>query len=87
MSAAASLGVSLLWDPETGLDQIDKYTYASEEYIKAGALLADGIIHSGIRTEIDAALALLSDHIESKSVPQRVSAIIGCAGDLESTVT
>jgi 26S proteasome regulatory subunit N1 len=34
MSATASLGVSLLWDPENGLGHIDKYTYASEEFIK-----------------------------------------------------
>jgi len=77
LSAAASLGLSLLWDPENGLSQIDKYSYATEEYIKAGALLADGIIHSGIKTEMDAALALLSDHVESKSVPLRFCSIIG----------
>jgi len=34
MSAAASLGVILLWDVEVGLTQIDKYLYSSEEYIK-----------------------------------------------------
>ena len=40
-------------------------------------MLANGLIHSGIRTEMDVALALLSDHVESKSVPLRVAAIIG----------
>lgn len=40
-------------------------------------MLANGLIHSGIRTEMDAALALLSEHVESKSVPLRVAAIIG----------
>ncbi len=34
ISAAASLGLSLLWDTELGLSQVDKYTYSSEEYIK-----------------------------------------------------
>jgi 26S proteasome regulatory subunit N1 len=34
LSAAASLGLSFLWDPENGLDAIDKYTYVPEEYIK-----------------------------------------------------
>ncbi len=34
MSAAASLGLSLLWDTDLGLTHIDKYTYSSEEYIK-----------------------------------------------------
>jgi len=35
LSAAASLGVSLLWDADIGLSHVDKYTYSSEEYIKA----------------------------------------------------
>lgn len=34
MSAAASLGLSLLWDTDIGLSHVDKYTYSSEEYIK-----------------------------------------------------
>ena len=34
MSAAASLGLSLLWDIDLGLSQIDKYTYSAEEHIK-----------------------------------------------------
>ncbi len=77
LSAAASLGMSLLWNTETGLDQIDKYSYSSEEAIKAGALLAYGIVHSGLRSELDEALALLSEHIESKSIPLKISAIVG----------
>ena len=77
LSAAASLGLSLLWDTDDGLSQVDKYTYSSEEYIKAGALLATGILNCGIRTEADAAIALLSEHVENKSVPLKTSAIIG----------
>ncbi|BGP02988.1 hypothetical protein RTG_02952 [Rhodotorula toruloides ATCC 204091] len=76
-SAAASLGLSLLWDTDVGLSHIDKYAYASEDYIKAGAMLANGLIHSGVRTEMDAALALLSEHVEATSVPLRVASIIG----------
>lgn len=34
LSAAASLGVVLLWDVDGGLTQIDKYLYSSEDYIK-----------------------------------------------------
>lgn len=77
LSAAASLGLSFLWNPESGLDAIDKYTYVPEEYIKAGAMLANGIVHSGIKTEADAAFALLEEHVDSNSVPIRVSAIMG----------
>lgn len=39
-SAAASLGVSLLWDTDVGLSQIDKYAYASEDYIKVSPLIS-----------------------------------------------
>jgi len=38
LSAAASLGLSLLWDMDIGLSQVDKYTYSSEEYIKVCSL-------------------------------------------------
>jgi 26S proteasome regulatory subunit N1 len=34
VSAAASFGLSLLWDTEVGLSHVDKYTYSSEEHIK-----------------------------------------------------
>jgi 26S proteasome regulatory subunit N1 len=34
MSAAASLGLGLLWDTDVGLSHVDKYTYSSEEHIK-----------------------------------------------------
>lgn len=76
-SAAASLGLSLLWDTDDGLTQIDKYTYLSEEHIKAGALLAFGILNCGVRTEADAAIALLAEYVENKSVSLRTSAITG----------
>lgn len=42
MSAAASLGLSLLWDTDTGLSQVDRYTYSAEEYIKVISILAQG---------------------------------------------
>ncbi|KAI0795452.1 armadillo-type protein [Abortiporus biennis] len=77
MSAAASLGLSLLWDTDVGLSHVDKYTYSSEEHIKAGALLATGILNSGVRTEADAALALLADYVDNKSVSLKTSAIVG----------
>ena len=36
LSAAASLGMILLWDVDGGLTQIDKYLYSSEDYLKVG---------------------------------------------------
>lgn len=64
MSAAASLGSVLLWNVEEGLTQIDKFLYSSEDYVKAGAALAVGILSSGVRNDADPAFALLSEHVE-----------------------
>jgi 26S proteasome regulatory subunit N1 len=78
-SATASIGMSMLWDSEAGIDHIDKYSYSSEEHIKAGALLAMGILHSSIRTDPDVAFALLEEHVDSKSTELKVAAINGIA--------
>ncbi|CAM9881930.1 26S proteasome non-ATPase regulatory subunit 2 [Lampetra fluviatilis] len=77
LSATASLGLVLLWDVDGGLTQIDKYLYSTEEYIKAGALLACGIVNSGVRNECDPALALLSDYVLHASNTTRVGAVFG----------
>ena len=76
-SAAASLGMSLLWDPDVGLTDVDKYTYLSDEKIKAGALLATGLLHTNIRNDQEPIIALLSDYVTEKSVPLKRSAIVG----------
>jgi 26S proteasome regulatory subunit N1 len=54
-----------------------KYTYSSEEHIKAGALFATGLLNRGVRTEADAALALLGNYVDNNSVSQKTSAIMG----------
>ncbi|KAG7459101.1 26S proteasome non-ATPase regulatory subunit 2 [Solea senegalensis] len=77
LSAAASLGMILLWDVDGGLTQIDKYLYSSEDYIKSGALLACGIVNSGVRNECDPALALLSDYVLHNSNVMRIGSIFG----------
>jgi 26S proteasome regulatory subunit N1 len=79
MSTAASLGMLLLWDVESGLDKIDPYTNFEDDYIKAGALLATGILNSGVRMEADPAMALLGDedNLSHKNVNIRMGSIIG----------
>ncbi|KAF4310898.1 Proteasome/cyclosome regulatory subunit [Botryosphaeria dothidea] len=79
LSTAASLGLLMQWDTEGGLDKIDRYTYLEEDQIKAGAMLASGIVNSGVRSDADPAMALLgdTDNLESKSVPIRVASIMG----------
>lgn len=77
MSTTATLGLISLWDVEVGLTQIDKYLYSDEDYVKAGALLACGIVNAGVQNECDPALALLSDYINHKNNSIRIGAILG----------
>jgi len=77
MSAAASLGMILLWNVEEGLTQIDKYLYSSEDYIKAGAALAVGILSNGVRNEADPAFALLTEHVEGNVHIMKCAACTG----------
>ncbi|KAH6631848.1 armadillo-type protein [Chaetomium tenue] len=79
MSTVASLGTLLMWDIESGLDQVDKYTYLEEEQIQAGAYLAIGIMNSGVRLDSEPAMALLADHdkLNHKNPLIRVAAIMG----------
>uniref|UniRef100_A0A0E0QPU6 26S proteasome non-ATPase regulatory subunit 2 homolog n=1 Tax=Oryza rufipogon TaxID=4529 RepID=A0A0E0QPU6_ORYRU len=48
-SAAASLGMILLWDSDSGLAQLDKYLHSNDIHVVAGALLArdESIIRIG----------------------------------------
>lgn len=74
-STAASLGLILLWNIESGLNEIDKYLHNTENYVKAGGCLAIGIVSSGVRNESDPAIALLSEYLENSSHIVKVGAI------------
>ncbi|KAH8880666.1 26S proteasome regulatory subunit rpn-1 [Thozetella sp. PMI_491] len=78
-STVASIGSLLLWDIETGLDLIDKYTYVEEEQIQAGAFLAIGIMNSGVRLDSDPSMALLgdADKLHHKNPLIRTACIMG----------
>ncbi|KAF2284106.1 hypothetical protein GH714_019070 [Hevea brasiliensis] len=52
-SAAASLGMILLWDVDSGLAQIDKYFHSNDNHVIAGALLGVGIVNCGIKNDCD----------------------------------
>ncbi|PVU93097.1 hypothetical protein BB561_003471 [Smittium simulii] len=69
LSASASLGMINLWDVEKGLTYIDKYLYASEPYIKAGALFGIGMLTVGVTDDSDTAKALLGESLEDPSQP------------------
>lgn len=77
LSATASLGLILLWDVDSGLTQIDKYLYSSEPNIKAGALLACGLVNCGVRNDCDPALALLGEYVTNENPQMRLGPVIG----------
>ncbi|KAJ2375930.1 proteasome regulatory particle base subunit [Coemansia sp. RSA 2611] len=78
LSASASLGTIMLWDVEDGLIQVDKYLYNSENWIKAGAVLAIGMLTSSVHDDTDAAKALLTEYIaDSNPAIVKLAAICG----------
>lgn len=92
MSAAASLGMIHLWDVTTGLNSIINYLKASEDFIKAGALMGIGIVSAGVRSECDPVFALIDEELNKPDVPEimKLGGIVGIgiayAGTNEETV-
>lgn len=76
-SAAASLGLCVLWDTTEGLSEVDKYTYLNDEKIKGGALMATGMLQCNIWDENEAVVALLEEYVTDKSALLRRNAIVG----------
>ncbi|SOV10337.1 26S proteasome regulatory subunit RPN1, putative [Plasmodium gaboni] len=77
MSATASMGLLLMWNLDEGLSQIDKFQYSSDQYVKAGALMAFGLACTNIKNECDPAYALLSEHIDAENTLEKMGAILG----------
>lgn len=79
LSTTASLGMLMQWDVEGSLDTIDRFQQLSEDHIKAGALLAYGVVNSGVRMEGDPVISLLSDDdiLQNGKPATRMAAIIG----------
>ena len=79
LSTTASLGMLMEWDVEGSLDKIDMFQQVSEEPVKAGALLAYGIVSSGVRMDGDPIISLLSDDdaLQSERPQTRIAAIMG----------
>ncbi|KOB59027.1 hypothetical protein PFHG_00779 [Plasmodium falciparum HB3] len=77
MSATASMGLLLMWNLDEGLSQIDKFQYSSDQYVKAGALMAFGLACTNIKNECDPAYALLSEHIDAENALEKMGAILG----------
>uniref|UniRef100_A0A7E4V201 26S proteasome non-ATPase regulatory subunit 2 n=1 Tax=Panagrellus redivivus TaxID=6233 RepID=A0A7E4V201_PANRE len=76
-TAVASLGLIHRWDVEGGIGQCDTYLYHTDEYVRAGALLAIGIISAGVQDPCDPASALLVDNVHSERLCVRIGSILG----------
>ncbi|KAL7219285.1 hypothetical protein ACSBR2_012376 [Camellia fascicularis] len=76
-SAAASLGMILLWDVDSGLAQIDKYFHSDDKNVIAGALLGVGILTCGVEHECDPALRLLAHYVDKEDSSIKIGAIMG----------
>lgn len=77
ITSAALLGLVHLWDHEQGLAAVDRYTYSPDDAIKAGSLLATGILMSGVKSVFDPAIGLLEPHVREGSRDVRICAILG----------
>jgi len=77
MSTVASLGSIYLWGMDEGMGQIDKYQYSTDNHLQAGALMAFGLVATGIRNECDPAWALLGEQLEAEDAQLRLSAVVG----------
>ncbi|GAW79553.1 26S proteasome regulatory subunit RPN [Plasmodium gonderi] len=77
MSATASMGLLLMWNIDEGLSQIDKFQYSTDQYVKAGSLMAFGLACTNVKNECDPAYALLSEHIDAENSLEKIGAILG----------
>lgn len=77
ISTTALLGSIHQWDINEGLQALDKYTYSSEDEVKAGALLGTGLVLANVHDEVDAALALLQEYVNDPKKVLQTSAING----------
>lgn len=77
LSTIASIGLINLWNADIGLAQLDRYMYSDNKYIKSGAILGIGLVHSGTRNEADPAWALLREYLEDPDPTVKSSALMG----------
>ena len=79
--AVAAYGMLNLWDIENGLNTINRYTTEEngDPRVIMGGLTGVGIISAAVRSEYDAALAILSEPLENPNQDIQVGAIFGLA--------
>ncbi|KAJ1536393.1 proteasome regulatory particle base subunit [Nowakowskiella sp. JEL0078] len=78
LAAVASVGMIDLWDLSK-MNELDKYMYSTNDYIKAGGLLGLCLLAAGVRDEAEAVFGYVREDewINNKSSVIRSSAIAG----------
>jgi 26S proteasome regulatory subunit N1 len=79
VAAAASLGMLLLWNIDSGFEILDKYMEQPNDLIRAGAYMAVGLVNSGIRNTNDPVYALLSEGLQKENETEKIGALMGLA--------
>ncbi|KAI3422175.1 hypothetical protein GPALN_012708 [Globodera pallida] len=76
-SSAASFGLIHHWNANSLNSWESLAQSKNNAYIKGGAMLANGIVFSGVQDEVDPAYALLTAEVMSKELPMRIAATFG----------
>ncbi|KAH9421899.1 26S proteasome non-ATPase regulatory subunit 2 [Dermatophagoides pteronyssinus] len=79
MTATATIGILCLWDMQNGPLKVDRFLRIRDENIKAGALMAFGLISTSIKSDHEPAYQLLKDYITNRSQSIRIGSIVGLA--------
>ncbi|KAK9664228.1 hypothetical protein RND81_14G027200 [Saponaria officinalis] len=77
ISAAASLGMILLWDIGPRGAKVYKLVRSKDSFVIAGALLGVGIMNCGINHDLDPALRILRNYVDKGEPTIRICAIMG----------
>lgn len=77
ISSTASIGSIYQWNIDEGLPALDRYTYSSDDMIKAGSILGTGIISANINDEAEVSLGLLQEYVLDPKKIFQTSAING----------
>ena len=77
VSSIASTGYLYLWNIDDGLNFVNQFLTSDKPKVKAGGILAAGIIGTSIRDEFDSVCTLIKDEMESDDIICRISAALG----------
>jgi 26S proteasome regulatory subunit N1 len=65
-AAVAGIGLTHMWNQDTGTNEISPYLEFSDVFSKGGSCLGIGISCTGLVDDSDPAIALLRDYINDK---------------------